>query len=319
MNSSPMSRPAILAIGPYPPGDIELLEAQYDVHRLWEAADKPAFLKKVGPSIRAIATRGDLGASAELVAALPNLEMIGIYGVGVDGIAFAATRPRGIKVANTPDVLTEDVADLALALMLAITRYIPQSDRFLREGGWTAANNMPLMPCMHGKRVGIVGLGRIGKAVARRCEAFRMPISYFGRTKQADVTYPFIGALTDLAANSDYLVATVAGGPGSAKLISAEVLKALGPKGFFVNVARGTVADEPALLDALENKTIAGAALDVYLNEPAIDPRFAKLENAVLLPHIGSATIETRRAMGQLMRDNIAAHFAGKPLLTPVA
>ena len=314
-----MTRPALLVIGPYPPGDIELLEAQYNVHRLWEAADQAAFLKLHGPNIRAIATRGDLGASADIIAALPKLEMIGIYGVGVDGIDFASTRPRGIKVANTPDVLTEDVADLALALMLAITRYIPQSDRFFRAGGWTAAKNMPLMPCMHGKRVGIVGLGRIGKAVARRCEAFRMPISYFGRTKHADVAYPFVGSLTDLAANSDYLVATVAGGAGSAKLISAEVLKALGAKGFFVNVARGTVADETALLEALEQKTIAGAALDVYLNEPQIDPRFGKLDNVVLLPHIGSATIETRRAMATLMRDNIAAHFAGKPLLTPVA
>jgi lactate dehydrogenase-like 2-hydroxyacid dehydrogenase len=314
-----MSRPAILVIGPYPPGDIELLEAQYDVHRWWELPDKAAFLAQHGPHIRAIATRGDLGASAEIVAALPNLEMIGIYGVGVDGIHFASTRPRGIKVANTPDVLTEDVADLALALMLSITRYIPQSDRFLRAGGWTAAANMPLMPCMHGKRVGIVGLGRIGKAVARRCEAFRMPISYFGRSTQADISYAFVGTLTDLAATSDYLVATVAGGAGSAKLIDASVLKALGPKGFFINVARGTVADEAALLDALEHKTIAGAGLDVYLNEPGIDPRFSKLDNVVLLPHIGSATIETRRAMATLMRDNIAAHFAGQPLLTPVA
>ena len=318
MTTSASSRPAILVIGPYPPGDIELLEAHYDVHRLWETADKSALLKAVGPNIRAIATRGDLGASAEVIAALPKLEMIGIYGVGVDGVDFASTRPRGIKVTNTPDVLTEDVADLALALMLAITRYIPQSDRFLREGGWTTASNMPLMPCLHGKRVGIVGLGRIGKAVARRCEAFGMPISYFGRTRQVDISYPFIGSLTDLAADSDYLVATVAGGAASAKLISADVLKALGPKGFFVNVARGSVADEAALLAALETKAIAGAALDVYLNEPRIDPRFAKLDNVVLLPHIGSATIETRRAMATLMRDNIAAHFAGKPLLTPV-
>jgi lactate dehydrogenase-like 2-hydroxyacid dehydrogenase len=313
-----MSRPAILVIGPYPPGDIELLEAQYEVHRLWEADDQAAFLKQHGPSIRAIATRGDLGAPAGLVAALPNLEMIGVYGVGVDGIAFTATRPRGIKVANTPDVLTEDVADLALALMLGIARHIPQSDRFLRSGAWNEGKTMPLMPCLQGKRAGIVGLGRIGKAVARRCEAFRMPISYFGRTRQEGVSYPFFNKLTDLAANSDYLIATVAGGAGSAGIVNAEVLKALGPKGFFINVARGSVADEPALLDALEGKTIAGAALDVYMNEPRIDPRFAKLENVVLLPHIGSATIETRRAMGQLMRDNIAAHFAGKPLLTPV-
>lgn len=313
-----MTRPAVLVIGPYPPGDIELLEASYQVRRLWEADDKTSFLREHGSTIRAIATRGDLGVSGELIAALPRLEMIGIYGVGVDGVDLAACRARSVKVSNTPDVLTGDVADLALALMLAFARDIAKGDRYVRDGTWGDKGNMPLSTRLYGKRAGIVGLGRIGKAVAKRAAAFDMPISYFGRSAQPDQPYTYVKSLTDLAARTDYLIATLAGGAGTAKLISADVLKALGPKGVFINVARGSVVDEAALLEALERKAIAGAALDVFLNEPKINPRFIALDNVVLIPHVGSATRETRAAMGQLMRDNIAAHFAGKPLLTPV-
>ena len=314
-----MTRPAVLVIGPYPPGEIELLEAAYDVHRLWEAPDKEALLRAKGGNVRAIATRGDLGVSGELIAALPRLEMIGVYGVGVDGVDLAAARARGIKVSNTPDVLTGETADIALALMLAVAREVPKGDSYVRSGAWAEKGNMPLSTRMHGKRVGIAGLGRIGKAVAKRAAGFDMPIAYFGRTAQPGVPYTYVSSLTALAAQSDFLVATVAGGAGTAKLITAEVLKALGPKGIFINIARGSVVDEAALLEALEAKTIAAAGLDVFMNEPKIDPRFYALENTVLMPHVGSATRETRAAMGQLMRDNIAAHFAGKPLLTPVA
>jgi lactate dehydrogenase-like 2-hydroxyacid dehydrogenase len=314
-----LTRPAVLVVGPYPPGDIELLEAAYEVHRYWEAADKAALLRKQAPHIRAIATRGDLGVSAELIAALPELEMIGVYGVGVDGVDLAAARARGIKVSNTPDVLTGETADLAFALMLAFVREVPKGDRYVRDGTWAAKGNMPLSRRMHGKRLGIIGLGRIGKAVAKRAAGFDMPVSYFGRTAQPGVPYAFVNSLTALAAGSDFLVATLAGGAGTTKIVTAEVLRALGPEGIFINIARGTVVDEAALLEALETKTIAGAGLDVYLNEPKIDPRFYALENTVLMPHVGSATRETRAAMAALMRDNIAAHFAGKPLLTPVA
>jgi len=314
-----LTRPAVLVIGPYPPGEIELLEAAYDVHRLWEAPDKAALLRAQGGNVRAIATRGDLGVSGELIAALPRLEMIGVYGVGVDGVDLAAARARGIKVSNTPDVLTGETADIALALMLAVAREVPKGDSYVRSGAWAEKGNMPLSTRMHGKRVGIAGLGRIGKAVAKRAAGFDMPIAYFGRTAQPGVPYTYVSSLTALAAQSDFLVATVAGGAGTAKLITAEVLKALGPKGIFINIARGSVVDEAALLEALEAKTIAAAGLDVFMNEPKIDPRFYALENTVLMPHVGSATRETRAAMGQLMRDNIAAHFAGKPLLTPVA
>lgn len=314
-----MIRPAVLVIGPYPPGEIELLEAAYDVYRLWEAPDKAALLREHGPHIRALATRGDLGVSGELIGALPGLEMIGVYGVGVDGVDLAAARARGIKVSNTPDVLTGETADIALALMLAVAREVPKGDSHVRSGSWAEEGNMPLSTRMHGKRVGIVGLGRIGKAVAKRVAGFDMPIAYYGRAAQPGVPYAFVSSLTALAAQSDFLVATVAGGSGTAKLITGEVLKALGPQGIFINIARGSVVDETALLEALEAKTIAAAGLDVFVNEPKIDPRFYALENTVLMPHVGSATRETRAAMGQLMRDNIAAHFAGKPLLTPVA
>lgn len=313
-----MSRPAVLVIGPYPRGDIELLEAVYDVHRYWEAADKAALLRDHGGGIRAIATRGDLTVPAEIIAALPKLEMIGVYGVGVDGIDLKACKERGIKVSNTPDVLTGETADTALALMLAFARQVPRGDGHVRSGAWGDQGNMPLGIRVHGKRVGIIGLGKIGKAVATRCVGFDMRVAYCGRASQLDQPYPFFSSLTDLATESDFLVATLSGGAATAKLITGDVLKALGPKGVFINIARGTVVDEAALLDALENKTIAGAGLDVYLNEPRIDPRFGKLDNVVLLPHIGSATVETRRAMGQLMRDNIAAHFAGQRLLTQV-
>lgn len=313
-----MTRPGVLVIGPYPPGDLELLEAHYDVHRYWEAADKPALLRDQAEHIRAIASRGDLAVPAEMIAALPVLEMIGIYGVGTDGVDLAAARARGISVTNTPDVLTGETADIALALMLAQARQVPKGDAYVRSGTWAEKGNMPLATRLHGKRVGIVGLGRIGKAVARRCAGFDMRIAYFGRATQVDQPYTYFSSLTDLAADSDYLVATLAGGAATAKLITADVLKALGVKGVFINIARGSVVDEQALLVALETKTIGGAGLDVYLNEPKIDPRFYALENTVLMPHVGSATVETRRAMAQLMRDNIAAHFAGRPLLTPV-
>lgn len=305
-------------MGEYPAGDMQALEQDYTVHRYWQAADKNALLASVAPSIRAIATRGDLGVGKDVINALPVLEIIGCFGVGTDAIDLAAARARNVKVTNTPDVLSEDVADLALALMLGIARHIAQADAFTRSGAWTKGN-YPLLARMNTKRLGLLGLGRIGMAIARRAEGFAMPISYFSRTKRNDVTYKHYASATELAANVDFLVAIVPGGTATEKMVNAQVLEALGPKGFFINVARGSVADEDALLAALEGNAIAGAALDVFWNEPNINPRFFKLGNVVLHPHGGSGTVETRKAMGQLVRDNLAAHFAGKPLLTPVA
>ena len=308
-----MSKPVLLIVGPYPDFDMEVLEREYSVLKLWDNVR----IDEYADQIRALATRGDLGASKELIAQLPKLEIIACNGVGVDAIDFNSTRARGIKVTNTPDVLNDDVADLTLGLMLGISRQIAKGDAFVRSGQW-ATTGWPLQVKMSGKRLGLLGMGRIGQAIAKRTEAFSMPVAYHTRNKRDDVGYAYYPALTELARNSDYLVAILPGGAGTQNIINAEVLKALGPTGIFVNVARGTVADEEALLQALANKTIAGAALDVYWNEPKINPRFFTLENALLHPHGGSATLDTRKAMGKLVRDNLAAHFAGKPLLTPV-
>jgi lactate dehydrogenase-like 2-hydroxyacid dehydrogenase len=312
-----VTRPDLLMIGPYPAWDMEALEAAYRIHRLWEVADKPAWLAAHGAGIRAIATRGDLICSAEVINALPNVEIIGCYGVGTDGIDFSALRPRGIKVTNTPDVLTDDVADLAIGLMIAIARLMPQGDAHVRKGLWKSSG-LPLATRFSGKRLGIAGLGRIGMAIARRAEAFEMDISYYSRSEKPGISYRRIPSVVELAGTTDFLVAAVAAGPATTKLINREVLQALGPQGYFINVARGAVVDEEALLAALTDKTIKGAALDVFVNEPDIDQRFFTLDNVVLQPHVGSATVETRQAMGKLVRDNLAAHFAGRPLLTEV-
>ncbi|WP_193097614.1 2-hydroxyacid dehydrogenase [Burkholderia sp. Z1] len=310
-------RPALLMTGPYQPWDDAWLSAGYDVHRLWEAADRAAFLAEQGAGVRAIATRGDLGADTALIAALPKLEIIACYGVGTDAIDLAAARERGIRVTNTPDVLTGDVADLGVGLALAMMRRIGAGDAYVRSGAWRDGD-MPLVTRLYGKRVGVVGFGRIGSTLARRLSGFDVEFGYFDVAPRADSPHRFFGDLAELAGWCDLLIVTLAGGPSTRGLVDARVLDALGPHGYLVNVSRGTTVDEPALLDALERGAIAGAALDVFWNEPRIDPRFLALPNVLLQPHHASGTIETRQAMGWLVRDNLAAHFAGEPLLTPV-
>ena len=309
-------RPDVLMLGPYPDWDMKPLAEAYRLHKLWEASGAAA-LDESRDSIRAIATRGELGANKTLIDMLPALEMIACYGVGTDAIDLGAARERGIRVTNTPDVLTGDVADIAVGLALAIMRRLPAGDAHVRSGAW-AKGNMGLVSRFHGKKVGIVGFGRIGSAVARRVSGFDVEVGYFNRSPRLDMPQLFFADLLALAAWSDVLIVTLSGGASTHKLIDAEVFKALGPTGFLVNVSRGSTIDEPALLDALENGTLAGAGLDVFWNEPSIDPRFAALDTVLLQPHHGSGTVETRRAMGQLVRDNLAAHFAGRPLLTPV-
>jgi len=311
-------RPDVLMMGPYPEWDMAPLAERYTLHRVWEAADRAAFIAEHAPKVRAIATRGELGANAELIAALPKLEIISCYGVGTDAIALPSARERGIQVTNTPDVLTGDVADIAVGLTLGLLRKIPQGDAYVRSGQW-ATRNMDLVTRLYGKRVGIVGFGRIGMTTAKRLSGFDVELGYFDVAKRADSPARFFDRLTDLAAWCDVLIVTLAGGPTTFGMVNAAVLDALGPKGWLVNVSRGTTVDEPALLAALEARSIAGAALDVFMNEPRIDPRFLTLDNALLQPHHASGTVETRQAMGQLVRDNLAAHFAGQPLLTPVA
>ncbi|MBX5132942.1 2-hydroxyacid dehydrogenase [Rhizobium lentis] len=307
----------ILMAGAYPEWDMVDLEASYRVHRLWEAADRQELISKVGSNIRAIATRGELGASAELMKQLPKLEIVSCYGVGTDAIDLSYARANGIRVTNTPDVLTEDVADIAIGLLLSTARQIPQADVFVRTGQWGNVP-MPLVTRVSGKKVGIVGMGRIGKAIAKRAAAFGCDISYFARNRDQDVPYGYEANLVALANWADFLIVIVPGGAATMKIINAEVLEALGPEGMLINVSRGTTVDEEALIAALQNRTIQAAGLDVFLNEPKIDARFLTLPNVVLQPHHGSGTIETRRAMGKLVRDNLAAHFAGRALPTPV-
>lgn len=314
-------RPHLLMPGAYPEADMQALERDYTVLRLWEAADQPAFITRHAPAVRAVATRGDLGAPAGLLAQLPALEIIACYGVGTDAIAVDIARSRGIAVTNTPDVLTGDVADLAVGLALALLRRIPAAHNFVQSGMWPE-QGLPLASRLHGKRAGIAGMGRIGAATARRLAAFDMQIGYFSRSAKADSAgtqrATHFSDLTALAEWCDVLIVTLPGGAATANIVDAKVLQALGPQGWLVNVARGSTVDEAALLQALESKSIAGAALDVFWNEPRIDARFLLLDNVVLQPHLGSATTETRRAMGQLVRDNLAAHFAGRPLITPL-
>ena len=307
----------VLMIGPYPQWDMTDIEGRYTVHKLWETPDRDALIAEHAASIRAIATRGELGASAELMARLPKLEIVSCYGVGTDAIDLNYARSRGIAVTNTPDVLTEDVADLGIGLLLATARAIPQGDAHVRSGRW-ASGNMNLVTRVHGKKVGIAGMGRVGAATARSAAAFGCDIGYFDLGPRADLPYRFVGDLVELARQSEFLIVTMAGGDATKALIGAEVLAALGPDGILINISRGSTVDEPALLAALEKGGIKGAGLDVFWNEPRIDPRFLKLDNVVLQPHHASGTVETRKAMGQLVRDNLAAHFAGQPLLTPV-
>jgi lactate dehydrogenase-like 2-hydroxyacid dehydrogenase len=312
-----MTKPEILMMGPYPAWDLEDLESNYKVHKLWEAADRAAFLSEVGGNVRAIATRGEIGASAELMKALPGLEIVSCYGVGTDAIDLSHAKANGIRVTNTPNVLTADVADIGVGLLLAVARQIPQADRYVRDGRWRNAN-MHLVTRVHGKKVGVVGMGRIGVEVAKRLAAFDCPIAYFDIAQRSDLPYTFVPHLLALAEQSEFLIVTLAGGASTQGIINADVLQALGRDGILINISRGSTVDEAALLDALERNVIKGAGLDVFWNEPNIDERFLTLENVVLQPHHASGTVETRQAMGKLVRDNLAAHFARQPLLTPV-
>jgi lactate dehydrogenase-like 2-hydroxyacid dehydrogenase len=314
-----MSKPVLLQMGAYPAWDQEPLEAAFTVHRYFEAADKTAFLAAVGPDIRGIATRGELGANAALIAACPQLEVISVYGVGYDAVDLGAARARGIHVTNTPDVLTDDVADLAVGMLLMQGRGMLGAERWARSGDWVTKGGYPLQRKVSGMRAGILGLGRIGAAVGHRLAGFDMDIAYAARSPKVGAdTWEFIADPVALAARSDVLFVTLAASAATRHIVSADVIHALGPKGLIVNVSRAANIDENALLDALESGALGAAALDVFEGEPALNPRFLTLPNVLLQPHHASGTTETRRAMGQLLRDNLMAHFTGQPLPTPV-
>jgi hydroxypyruvate reductase len=307
----------ILSVGPMYPASFESMERDFTVHKLWQAKDRDALIAEVGGRIRGIQTTGFLGASAKLINSLPKLEIISNFGVGYDAVDVPAAKARGVHITNTPDVLNDCVADLAVGLTIATMRRISLGDRYVRSGAWLKGP-MPLAQKVGGKTLGILGFGRIGKAIAKRAEAFGMTIVYHGRKPQQGVAAKYYASLTDMARDCDVLLAICPGGPETHHIINAEVIAALGPEGTLINVSRGSVVDEQALVKALVDGKLGGAGLDVFEAEPKVPEALFTMDNVVLQPHVGSATRETRKAMGDLAVDNLRAHFSGKPLLTPV-
>lgn len=310
-------KPEIIVTGKIFQPTQDALDQSFTCHKLYETADRAAFLRQHAPKVRALATFGSSGADAALMDQLPKLELISNFGVGVDAIDLAAAAKRNIIVTNTPDVLNDCVADTAMALVLNTLRRIPQSESYLRASQWGTRGAYPLTTSLGGKTLGVLGLGRIGEAIAKRAEAFGMKIRYHNRSRKP-VAWPYEPNAVSLAKNSDVLLIAAPGGAETLHIVNAAVLDALGPKGHVVNIARGSLIDEAALLRYLREGKIAGAGLDVFDNEPKINPAWFALENAVLLPHVGSATMETRTAMGNLQVENLRLHFAGKPVKTPV-
>jgi len=311
-----LSKPEVLSVASLSPFFADPLNAAFTVHqRIHETA--PAAFVAAAPRIVAIAASGESKVGAELINQLPALKIISVMGVGYDGIDVAAAIARGVKVTHTPGVLNDDVADLAITLMLAVSRQIARADRFVRAGEWIKGP-LPLGRKVSGAHLGIVGIGRIGQAIAHRAAAFGMQIAYTARSAKADLPYHYHPTPAALAAASDFLVVITPGGAATRKLIDAEVLRALGAHGVLINVARGSVVDQAALVDALQRGVIGGAGLDVFEAEPNVPPELFAMDNVVLTPHIGSATAQTRQAMAQLAFTNLEAYFAGKPLITPV-
>jgi hydroxypyruvate reductase len=311
------AKPDVLIVAPMFSAAIEAIEREFSAHKLYEALDRKGLIASVADRVRGIATTGTVGAKAELIEVLPKLEIIACFGVGYDGVDVDAARQHDVIVTNTPDVLTDCVADLTLSLLLAVARRICAADRYVRAGRWLEGS-MPLAIKVGGKLCGIVGLGRIGTAVAKRAQAFGMNIAYHG-PRPKDVPYRFYPSLVELAHDADFLVLTMPGGPETHHLIGAAALDALGPEGTLINVARGSVVDEAALIEALCAGRLGAAGLDVYEHEPQVPDALLTMNNVVLLPHIGSATRETRAAMGELTVANLRAHFAGEPVPTRVA
>ncbi len=311
-----MSKPDVLAVAKLHPFFQQALEATYTVHDRTHVTD-PAAFAQLAPRIVAVAATGESLVPADLLAHLPQAKVVSVFGVGYDGVDVTAAIRHGIPVTHTPDVLTDDVADLAMGLVLSVGRTIPQADQFVRKGLWPQGP-MALGKKVSGARLGIVGLGRIGKAIAQRAQAFGMSIAYTARSEKPDTGYTYYPTPATLAAQVDFLVVITPGGAGTRHLIDAKVLQALGPKGYLINVARGSVVDEAALVAALQAGTIAGAGLDVFANEPHVPQVLWTLPQVVLTPHMASATRETRQAMADLAFANLHAGVTGAPLRTPV-
>jgi lactate dehydrogenase-like 2-hydroxyacid dehydrogenase len=312
-------KPDVLLIGARKPVIVGGLNPKVTLHYLLEAKDQDAFIKSVSDKIRAIAVAYTANkVDANFMQRFPKLEQISSFGVGYDHIDAKWAGAHGITVTNTPEVLNEEVADTALGLLLCTVREFPQAERFLRAGKWPQGQYPLTKATLRNRIVGMVGMGRIGKAIAKRLEAFGVPVVYHSRKPQAGVNYKYYPNLIDMARDVDTLMVIVPGGASTQNMINADVLKALGPKGILINMARGSVVDEPALIEALKNRTIYSAGLDVFAKEPEVPKELIEMDHIVLFPHLGSSTEVTRAAMDQLVVDNILAWAAGKPPLTPV-
>jgi lactate dehydrogenase-like 2-hydroxyacid dehydrogenase len=310
-------KPEIIITAKGHAGTMATLQSEFTTHLLSEAPDRNAFLKQHAPRVRGLATFGPMPVDGKLMDALPELEIISNFGVGVDAINLEDARQRKIIVTNTPDVLNDCVADTALALVMNTVRKFPQSEAYLRAGHWASRGPYPLTTSLGGKTLGILGLGRIGEVIAKRAIACGMKIRYHNRSRK-DVPYPYDPDPVTLAKNSDVLMIVTPASAETNRLVGAKILDALGPDGYLVNIARGSIVDEPVLLRYLQGKKIAGAGLDVFADEPRVPPEFFTLDNAVLFPHVGSATVETRKSMGDLQIENLRRHFAGKPVVSRV-
>jgi len=313
-----MSQTLIL-MGPLLPSVMATLESTYTVHRYWESKDQPALLSEIADHCVGVVTDGGRGVNADVLKQLPNVRIVAVFGVGVDAVDLEYCRSNGIPVTNTPDVLSDDVADMAVALALAVSRQLVNGDAYARAGRWPKEGAMPLTRRVMGKRAGIFGMGSIGRALAKRLQGFDMEISYCNRSEKKDSGFRFEPSLLALAESVDYLFVTASATPGSVGAVNASILDALGEEGYLINVSRGTLVDEPVLVSYLQENRIAGAGLDVFAAEPAIPEALYALDNVVLQPHNASGTWETREAMGQLVLDNLSAHFSEQPLLTPVS
>jgi lactate dehydrogenase-like 2-hydroxyacid dehydrogenase len=301
----------LLQLVPLRPEIQKELEARYRLHGMDQ-------LVSVAHIVRGCITNGHSGPSPDIIDQLTKLEIIASASVGYDGIPVEYARAKGIPVTNTPDVLNDDVADLAIALMIMTARRLVSSDRYVRQGRWPTDGEYPLAHKANGKRVGILGMGRIGREIAKRAVAMNNSVAYHSRTPVPDLPYPHYSDLVALARNSDFLIVIIPSTPQTQNIVSKDVIEALGPDGILVNVARGAVVDEAAMVEALKSGRLGGAGLDVFVNEPQVPPALLSLDNVVLAPHVGSATYETRRAMSQLVLDNLNAHFEGRPLLSPI-
>lgn len=309
-------KPDILLIGPLLDSVLVALESGYTVHRLYEAANPDTLIAKIADNTTAVVTDGGRGVEASILERLPKVKIVTVFGVGVDAVDLDYCKKNGIAVTNTPDVLSGDVADLAVALMLAVSRKIVESDNYVRAGQWVTHGSMPLTTRMFGRTAGIIGMGSIGVEIAKRLEGFDMDVVYCNRNKRSDVSSRYYDSAVNMARDVDYLIVAASASDSTYKMVNADVLSALGSDGYLINISRGTLVDQDALIQALDNNTIKGAGLDVFVDEPNVPQALINMKNVVLQPHQASATLDTRKAMGKLVTDNLSRFFSGRPLVT---